>query len=146
MDIDRVMDVSVKVVFCCGELPLFTFYSIDGTVNSYIYNYIFICKIFSIDNNLILCVFKNNYMTYRVYTLMVNWCGPMKVGPLYTWGLIRLAFGTYTTLLIRSRILSGGIENINTENWLKIALDNTYIYVARRICIICLCFSSYYFL
>ena len=33
------------------------------------------------------------YTTYWVYTLMVNWCGPIEVGPLYTWGLIRcLAF------------------------------------------------------
>ena len=33
------------------------------------------------------------HTTYWVYTLLVNWCGPIEVGPLYTWGLNRcLAF------------------------------------------------------
>ena len=61
------------------------------------------------------------WLFHWVFTLMMNWCGPIDVGPLYTWGLIRcLAFSIIISKLyvLYSPNLNFAACNIVLEIWL----------------------------
>ena len=79
---------------------LLIFLFVDGTVSSAIYYITFFCKVFSNAT-----FTRSGEVSYTIQPtgftqLMVNWCGPIEVGPLYTWGLIRcLDFSIYLSYL-----------------------------------------------